>query len=190
MSDVLIYGDIGTAPGQIASSDVALQLAGKKDVTVRINSSGGDVFEAIAIFNLLKEKAVNVQIDAACLSAASLVAMAGNTIRMASNAMMMIHNAWTVTAGNKDDMRQAVKVLGKVDQILIDTYAGRTGLSKWRVKNLLDAESWFTADEAVALELADIITGQSSATVAFDESKFNNVPRWAALRGRRLAASV
>lgn len=127
------------------------------DVTVRINSPGGDVSAGVAIYNYLTEHdgTVTVKVDGIAASIASLISMAGDKIIMLPGSMMMVHNPWTIAAGNSDDMAQVVEMLEKTGESMVPIYAARTGLSEDRVKELLKAETWMTAQDAVDLGFAD-----------------------------------
>jgi ATP-dependent Clp endopeptidase proteolytic subunit ClpP len=127
------------------------------DLTVRINSPGGDVYAGLSIYNALVEHdgKVTVKVDGIAASIASLVAMAGDTIVMNPGAMMMVHKPWTVAMGNADDMKEAAEYLEKVGSSLAPIYAERTGKTEDEINVLLDAETWMTASEAVELGFAD-----------------------------------
>ena len=107
-------------------------------LAVRINSPGGDAFEGVAIHNLLRAqgKPVDVYVDGIAASAASIIAMAGDTRSMGSNTMMMIHNAWSSCTGYADDMRKMADTLDRVSTAVAQTYIDRAGLSKDDVKDL------------------------------------------------------
>lgn len=126
-------------------------------LTVRINSPGGDVSAGVAMYNMLNEHEgeVTVKVDGIAASIASLIAMAGDKIVMLPGAMMMVHKPWTIAAGNSDDMTQVVEMLEKTGESMIPIYAARTGLSEERVEELLKAETWMTASDAVELGFAD-----------------------------------
>ena len=127
------------------------------DVTVRVNSPGGDVSAGISIYNMLNEHEGNVtiKVDGLAASIASLIAMAGDKIVMLPGSMMMVHNPWTFAAGNADDMAQVVEMLEKTGESMIPIYSARTGQSEEKIKELLKAETWLTAQDAVDLGFAD-----------------------------------
>ncbi|MBQ9423749.1 MAG: Clp protease ClpP [Pyramidobacter sp.] len=157
-----IYGDIddsGFFGDSVSSKAIAKALAALGDVaeiSVRINSPGGDVFAAQAIYSLLKthSAAVTVHVDGLAASAASLIAMAGDRIEMPSNAMMMIHNPSAGVYGQSAELRKQADVLDKVRDSMIGAYQ-RSGKTRDEIVALLDAETWFTGDEAVAAGFAD-----------------------------------
>ncbi|OLR55052.1 peptidase [Hornefia porci] len=129
------------------------------DITVWINSPGGDVFAAAQIYNMLMDypEGVTVKIDSLAASAASVVAMAGTEVLMSPVAMMMIHNPMTVAIGDSSEMKRAVAMLDEVKESIMNAYEIKTGMSRTRLSNLMDAESWFNASKAVELGFADKI---------------------------------
>lgn len=135
----------------------ALRGIGDRDVTVDINSPGGDMFEAIAIYNMLAQHKgrVTVNVMGLAASGASIIAMAGDTINMSAGSFMMIHNAWGVVVGNKADMRASADVFDGFDGGLADIYEARTGLNRSEIVKLMDAESFFSVSEAINLGFAD-----------------------------------
>lgn len=133
--------------------------AGKGDITLWINSPGGDVFAASQIYNMLMDYKGNVHviIDGLAASAASVIAMAGTTVSMSPVAMMMIHNPWTIAQGEVKDMEKVIEMLGEIKESIMNAYELRTGLSRAKISHLMDSESWFNARKAVELGFADKI---------------------------------
>ena len=133
--------------------------SGEGDVTVWINSPGGNVFAAAEIYTMLKDYkgSITVKIDAIAASAASVVAMAGDTVQMSPVAMLMIHDPSTVAMGNTKDMEKAIEVLNEVKESIINAYADKSGLSHARIANLMSNETWMNAKKAVELGFADKI---------------------------------
>ena len=131
--------------------------AGTGDLTLWINSPGGDVFAAAQIYNMLMDYRgdVHVVIDGLAASAASVIAMAGTTVSMSPVAMMMIHNPWTVAQGDSRDMEKVIAMLDEIKESIINAYELRTGLSRAKISHLMDSESWFNAKKAVELGFAD-----------------------------------
>lgn len=127
------------------------------DIDVRINSPGGNVWDGLTIYNLLKEHAaeIHVHIDGLAASAASFIAMAGNLITMGEGTMMMIHNPWSLAIGDADDMRKAADMLDKVESQFVDIYSRRTGNKRDDIAQMMDEETWLTDAEAVAQGFAD-----------------------------------
>ncbi|HGP0083435.1 TPA: head maturation protease, ClpP-related, partial [Pseudomonas aeruginosa] len=123
-------------------------------------SPGGDVFEGTAIYNLLRNHpaSVDVYIDGLAASMASVIAMAGDTIYMPENAMMMVHKPWGIQGGDADDMRRYAELLDKVEDTLVMAYANKTGKSADDIKALLKEETWMNGREAVAAGFADQLT--------------------------------
>lgn len=131
--------------------------SGDGDITVWINSPGGDVFAAAQIYNMLMDYShnVTVKIDGLAASAASVIAMAGTEVLMSPVAMMMIHNPATVAIGDAGEMKKAIDMLAEVKESIMNAYEIKTGLSRPRISHLMDAESWFNATKAVELGFAD-----------------------------------
>lgn len=135
----------------------ALRSIGKNDVTIKINSPGGDMFEGIAIYNLLREHParVTVQVMGWAASAASIIAMAGDDIRMGLGTFMMVHNAWGMVIGNRHDMREAAGLFDGFDSAIADIYEARTGMDRKEIERLMDAETFMGPSEAVDKGFAD-----------------------------------
>jgi len=135
----------------------ALRSIGQRDVVVNINSPGGDFFEGVAIYNLLREhkSRVTVRVIGLAASAASIIAMAGDEIVMGDGAFLMIHNAWSIVIGNRHDLAEASERLAPFDAAMADVYAARSGLSRVEVQAMMDSETWLGAAEAVESGFAD-----------------------------------
>jgi len=148
------YGDEIT-PKQFKSE----LLSGNGDITVWINSPGGDVFAASQIYNMLMDYKgkVTVKIDGLAASAASVIAMAGGEVLISPVAMLMIHNPMTIAFGDSEEMSKAIAMLSEVKESIINAYELKTGLSRAKLAHLMDAESWFNAKKAVELGFADSI---------------------------------
>jgi len=155
-TEILMYDQIGEGffSYGITAKDViaALSNASQKPVHVRLNSPGGDVFEGAAIYNALKNYApgVRVTVDALAASIAAVIAMAGKTIQMADMSMMMIHNPWVVMDGDAAQLRSMADLLDQIKGQQVDMFAEKTGQGKNDVTAMMDAETWFTAEDAVA----------------------------------------
>lgn len=157
MNEILIYGDIGW-DNTAKAVDEQLKTFNNDPVTVRINSGGGDVYEGIAILNALRGYAgeVTTVVESIAASAASFIAVgAGGKVVARPNAEIMIHKAWTMLAGNADDIDKAKADLARQDVKIAGIYAGKAGgeLDDWLA--LMSAETWYTADEAQASGLVD-----------------------------------
>ena len=140
--------------------------AGTGNITVWINSPGGDVFAAAQIYNMLMEYKgdVTVKVDALAASAASVIAMAGTTVLMSPVAMMMIHNPTTIAIGDSKEMQKAGEMLDEVKESIMNAYEIKTGLNRTKISHLMDAESWFNAKKAVELGFADGILNAEEST--------------------------
>ena len=135
------------------------------DVTVWINSPGGSVFAAAEIYTMLKDYKgrITVKIDAIAASAASVVAMAGDTVLMSPVAMLMIHDPMTIAMGNASDMEKAIATLNQVKESIINAYVGKSGISRKKVAQLMSDETWMNAKKAVELGFADEILFEDKA---------------------------
>ena len=178
-----IYGPIDSWGGMwgVSAAEVATALAGlpanTTDLTIRLNSPGGEVFEAVAIMNLLRDHdaRITAKVDGIAASAASFLAVSADETIMGGNTELMIHDAWGLAIGNAADMRQYADMLDRVSNDIASVYDGKAGggTDNWRQYML--AESWFTAEEAVALGLADSVNtagtegdGEAAAAARFD----------------------
>jgi len=134
-------------------------VSGVGDITVWINSPGGDVFAASQIYNMLMDYKgkVTVKIDGIAASAASVIAMAGGEVLMSPVSMMMIHNPMTIAFGDAGDIGKAISMLDEVKESIINAYELKTGLSRARLSQLMNEESWFNAKKAMELGFADSI---------------------------------
>jgi ATP-dependent protease ClpP protease subunit len=178
--EIFLYDAIGSSMwGMIDAATVLPDLAkmtGRR-VTLRISSPGGSVDEGRAIFNALKrhQGGVDVVVDSSAYSIASYIAMAGDRVVMAQNAMMMVHNPWTMAIGSAAELRKTADVLDKYRDSVLDAYTERTGKDRKKIKAILDAETWYTAQEAVAAgfatEVGDIIVDAPSFAKAMYGSK-------------------
>jgi ATP-dependent Clp protease protease subunit len=135
----------------------ALRSMGPGPVTVNLNSPGGDMFTGLAIYSLLREHQghVTVKVLSLAASAASVIAMAGDTVQVARAGFLMIHNAWVVAAGNRNDYRELADWLEPFDAAMADIYAARTGEENKAMAKLMDAESWIGGSSAIEQGFAD-----------------------------------
>ena len=154
ISDETWYGDEVTP--QLFKDELN---AGNGNITVWINSPGGDVFAAAQIYNMLRDYkgSVTVKIDGIAASAASVIAMAGDTVCVSPVAMMMIHNPATMAMGETKDMQKAIAMLNEVKESILNAYEFKTGLTRARLSHMMDDETWFNAKKAVELGFADKI---------------------------------
>jgi ATP-dependent Clp endopeptidase proteolytic subunit ClpP len=181
-AELLIYDDIGQnwyGDGVTAKQIVKdLEALNAKRIRVRINSGGGEVFEGLAIYNALRNHAAKVttEIDGVAASIASVIALAGDTVRMADNAFFMIHNPAGLVMGDASDMREFADLLDKVGGSLARVYAEKSGQDDDQVQEWMDAETWFTAEEAKAAGFVDTITKGKVIEARADMSAFRNIP--------------
>jgi len=155
-----VIGEDGWTGGVTANRiSAALRSIGNRDVIVRINSPGGDMFEGIAIYNLLRTHPAKVTVEVLgwAASAASIIAMAGDVIRMGLGSFMMVHNAWGLVIGNRHDLREAASLFDGFDAALADIYEARTGIDRVGIERLMDAETFMTAAQAVEYGFADAV---------------------------------
>lgn len=140
-------------------------LSGNGDITVWINSPGGDCVAAAQIYNMLREYEgnVTVKIDGIAASAASVIAMAGDKVLMSPVAMIMIHNPMTIAFGDSGEMQRAIDMLASVKDSIINAYELKTGLSRTKLAHLMDAETWMDAGKAVELGFADEIINRRTS---------------------------
>lgn len=131
--------------------------AGSGDITVWINSPGGDCVAAAQIYNMLKEYAgvVTIKIDGLAASAASVIAMAGDSVLMSPVSTMMIHNPSTIAMGDSEEMRKTIQMLDEVKESIINAYEMKTGLGRRELSKLMDSEYWMNANEALEKGFAD-----------------------------------
>lgn len=154
-----VIGEDWWTGGGITSNRVKAALDSNKEaktIKVLMNSPGGDVFEGLAIQSLLKRTGARIEFEVIGLaaSAATVIAMSGDSIKIHEGAMWMVHEAWTFNVGNKRDMRQAADFLEKIDGSIRDIYARRTGRAAEDITRLVEAETWMTAHEAVTEKFA------------------------------------
>jgi len=152
-------------------------------VTVWINSPGGDVFAASEIYTMLREYAgksgkVTVKIDALAASAASVIAMAGDSVQMAPTAMMMIHNPATIAMGDAGEMQKTIEILNAIKEAIINAYETKTGLSRSKLARMMDEETWMDARVAKENGFCDeIMYAEENKAVAFNMAAVRNLER-------------
>lgn len=140
-------------------------MSGSGDITVWINSPGGDCVAAAQIYNLLMDYKgnVTVKIDGIAASAASVIAMAGTKVLVSPVSMLMIHNPMTVAMGNSEEMQKAIEMLAEVKESIINAYEIKTSMSRAKISHLMDAVTWMDANKAVELGFADEILKRADA---------------------------
>lgn len=149
----------------------ALRSIGERPVTVNINSPGGDVFEGFAIYNMLQEHKAEVTVNVLGLaaSAASVIAMAGDTVRIGRAGFVMIHNSWVIAGGDRNAFKEVADWLGPFDEAMNDVYAARTGLPTAELATMMDQETWLSGSKAIELGFADEQLASESVSVDGNE---------------------
>jgi ATP-dependent protease ClpP protease subunit len=163
IAELFIFGDIGvsywgeeTVSAKQFMDDLKALPSAVTEILVHVNSLGGDVFDGVAIANALRDqirskgRKVTTIVEGIAASTASVVIMAGETIRVADNALVMVHNCWTVGIGNAAEMRKLADDLEKIDAAILATYKWHSPLTDDELHALMDAETWMSADEAIA----------------------------------------
>lgn len=182
-TEVVIYDEIGywgvTAKQFISEFK---KIPAGNTVLLRVNSPGGDVFDGLAIYNVIARHpgAVKATIDGLAASMASVIVMAANEITMPDNAYMMIHNPWGISIGDAEEMIKTADLLGKLAGTLADTYAKRSGQDAEKIAELMNEETWLTAAEAKELGLADNVIDALPLAASYSLDRFQKLP--AALR--------
>lgn len=176
-ADIYIFDEIGTYG--VTAQDFISEIKGLKDmpINLRINSLGGDVFDGMAMYNVIKrrEAKTTVYIEGIAASIATIIALGADEVIMAENSLFMIHNAWGGTSGEAKDMRKTAETLDKITSELTDIYVKKTGLSYDTLAEMMDEESWLNADEAFALGFIDTISDSIKVAAKYDVSKFKNI---------------
>jgi ATP-dependent Clp protease, protease subunit len=183
------WEDFGEVSAKAFAADLSKLPKSVKRLDIHINSPGGSVSEANAIYSRLADHASNkiIYVDGISASAATLIQMVGHKIYMRANATMMIHSPMALAAGNADDIRTVAAALDVHGEAMINLYAKRTGMERDELRGMMSRETWFTAQQAVEHGFADEVRGVVKAAaignkrvmfngVAFDLSRFNNVP--------------
>lgn len=189
--ELVLYGAIGDAFAEtgVVAADVvkALNQHGRaKRIDVYVNSPGGNAFDGQAIYAALARHPgkVTVHVDGMAASAASIIAMAGDSIRMATGSLMMIHDPWTFALGNAVEMRKAADDLDRLRVSMADVYAARTGRKREEIEEAMSAETWFSAADAVAYGLAtEVVAAKRAAACAVPDeirARFRALPVLAA----------
>lgn len=185
--EVWLYDQIGASfwGDGITAKAFQKELAAMGKVStlnVHINSPGGDVFDGFAIYNQLKQHpaTVEVDVDGVAASIASIIAMAAapGKLRIAKNALMMIHNPQGGAFGDESELERVIALLKSVKGNLADTYVDRTGNKKADVEAWMGEETWFTAEAALQHGFVDAVSGESAVTACLDIKGFRNVPDW------------
>ncbi|NOW12634.1 ATP-dependent protease ClpP protease subunit [Clostridium acetobutylicum] len=183
-ADVFIYGEITSYQWDDTDTTAASfkkdldALGNLNTINLHLNSPGGSVFEGVTICNMLKQNSatVNVYVDALAASIASVIAMAGDTIFMPKNAMLMVHNPSSVVWGNSSDMRKTADDLDKIGLSMQQSYLAKAGdkLDQSTLQQLMDNETWLSADECFSYGLCDVVQEENNATACTSKELFNN----------------
>lgn len=179
-TDIYLYDVIGDWFGITASDFVeAVKSTDNGAFTLRINSPGGDVFDARAIATVIKSHPAKVTavIEGVCASAATYIALAADEVKMADGALFMIHNAWTLALGNADDMESTASLLRKVDNSILDDYVAKTGKEREEIAAAMAAETWYDANEAKNFGFVDAVLHTKATKNTWDLSAYDNAPK-------------
>lgn len=164
-----IIGEDWWTGGGITAKKVAAQLRaiGDRPVEVQINSPGGDMFEGLAIYNVLREHSqpITVKVIGVAASAASVIAMAGDTVEIGAASFLMIHNCWVIAAGNRHDMAEVAAFLAPFDQAMADVYAQRSGRTAAECAKWMDEETWLSGSIAIERGFADSLLAADQVKV-------------------------
>ena len=177
VAEVYIFDEIG-AYG-ITAQDFISEMKEYKDtpVNLRINCIGGDVFDGMAMYNIIKkrEAKTTAYIEGIAASMGSVIALAADEVVMAENSLFMIHNAWGGAMGEAEDMRKTASILEKISGEIANIYERKTRLSLNRIVEMMDKETWLNAKEAYELGFIDLISDSIKVAAKYDVSKFKNI---------------
>jgi ATP-dependent Clp protease protease subunit len=185
VAEISIFGDIGGWWfDSVSAADFKKdfdEIKGKKEINVLINSPGGDVFDGIAIHNIIatEREKVSVEVLGLAASAASVIALAGSSLKIDAGGFFMIHNVWTFAMGDADNLRKQADDLDKISGELVNIYEAHSDLSAEEIKGYMDAETWFTAAEAIEAGFADesVEHEAAAASIAIDRRyAYKHVP--------------
>ena len=176
-ADIYIFDEIGTYG--VTAQDFISDIKDLKDtpINLRINSIGGDVFDGMAMYNVIKrrEAKTTVYIEGIAASIATIIALGADEVVMAENSLFMIHNAWGGAMGEAKDMRKTAATLEKISGELTDIYMKKTGLSYEVLAEMMDEETWLNAQEAYDYGFVDTISDSIKVAAKYDVSKFKNI---------------
>lgn len=172
---IYIYEEIGY--WGVTSASFAKELVSLGDIntiTLHLNTPGGSVGDGTAIYNALKnhKASVTVEIDGYALSMGSIIALAGDTIKMADNALFMIHNPWGIAFGDADEMRKSADITDKHKQAMLNTYQSKTGMDRNKLSKMMNDETWLTAEEALAYGFIDEVTDAVELAASANTQQF------------------
>lgn len=177
MVDVYLFNEIGM--WGVTAQDFINDIKEHKEqpMNLHVNCVGGDVFDGMAIYNVLLKRTqkTTVYVEGIAASMGSVIALAGDEVIMSENSLLMIHNAWGGTMGEADDMRKYANILDKLSDESADIYVKKTGLSLEEVKDMMDEETWLNAEEALEYGFVDSISDAIKVAAKVDVSKFKNI---------------
>jgi ATP-dependent Clp endopeptidase proteolytic subunit ClpP len=175
--DVYIFDEIGTFGINAQSFIDEIKAFKNSPINLHINCVGGDVFDGMAIYNILKKRTAKttVYIEGIAASMGSVIALAADTVIMSENSLFMIHNAWGGAMGEAKELKKTANLLEKISNEIADIYIKKTNLPYDRVKEMMDEETWLNADEALELGFIDSISDAIKVAAKYDVSKFKNI---------------
>tara|TARA_R100001463_G_scaffold63049_1_gene115987 strand:- start:559 stop:1575 length:1017 start_codon:yes stop_codon:yes gene_type:complete len=175
--DVYIFDEIGSFGMNAQSFIEEIKEYKNSAINLHINCVGGDVFDGMAIYNILKKRTAKttVYIEGIAASMGSVIALAADRVVMAENSLFMIHNAWGGAMGEAKEMKKTAALLDKISGEIADIYVKKTNLPLDRVKEMMDEETWLNADEALELGFIDSISDAIKMAAKYDVSKFKNI---------------
>lgn len=186
-ADIFIFGEIVSYKWDDTDTTAASfqkdlkELGEVSQINLHINSSGGSVFEGIAIGNMLRQHKARVvaHVDALAASIASVIVASCDEVVMPENSMLMIHNPWTFSMGNAKELRKQADDLDKIAESSVVTYLAKAGekLTEEKIKQIMDEETWLSAKEAFDYGLCDIVESSNQIAASISEQLFNNYQR-------------
>ena len=177
VSDVYLFNDIGTFGITAQSFIDEIKQYEDRELNIHINSLGGEVFEGMAIYSIIQRRTskTTVYIEGIAASIASVIALAADEVIMSENSLLMIHNAWGGTQGEAKDMRKQAEILEKITNEIAEVYVKKTKIPYNEIVEMMDEETWLTAQEAVALGFVDSISEPIKVAAKYDVSKYKNI---------------
>jgi ATP-dependent Clp protease protease subunit len=175
--DVYIFDEVGTFGVNAQSFIEEIKAHKGQPMNLHLNCVGGDVFEGMAIYNVIKKRKAKttVYIEGIAASMGSVIALAADKVIMAENSLFMIHNAFGGAMGEAKEMRKTAAVLDKISNEIADIYTKKTNLPFGKIKEMMDEETWLNADEAFELGFVDSISDAINVAAKYDISKFKNI---------------
>ena len=175
--DVYIFDEIGAYGLNAQSFIEEIKAYKKRPMNIHINCVGGDVFDGMAIYNIIKKRTAEttVYIEGIAASMGSVIALAADNVVMAENSLFMIHNAWGGAMGESKELKKTASLLEKISNEIADIYTKKTKLPYDKVKEMMDEETWLNADEALELGFIDSISDAIKVAAKYDVSKFKNI---------------